>query len=54
MDYIIISSISNHNIDSLYKLILSKGFNRVYVVGYTNSGKSTLINKIIKNYSDKK
>lgn len=24
----------------------------VYVVGYTNSGKSTLINKIIYNYSD--
>lgn len=53
MDYIIISSINNHNIDLLYNLILSKGFNKVYVIGYTNSGKSTLINKLIKNYSNK-
>lgn len=53
MDYIIISSINNHNIDKLYKLILLKRFNKVYVIGYTNSGKSTLINKLIKNYSNK-
>jgi len=26
---------------------------RVYVIGNTNSGKSTLLNKLIKNYSDK-
>jgi small GTP-binding protein len=26
--------------------------NNVYVVGYTNAGKSTLINKLLYNYSD--
>ena len=26
----------------------------IYVIGYTNAGKSSLINKIIKNYSDNK
>ena len=26
--------------------------NKVYLVGETNSGKSTLVNKIIKNYTD--
>ena len=29
-----------------------KNSSNVYFVGYTNSGKSTLINKIIYNYSD--
>lgn len=53
MDYIIISSINNHNVDNLYNLMLSKNLNKVYVIGYTNSGKSTLINKLIKNYSNK-
>ena len=50
---IIISSKNNYHFDELYSLINEhkKGKN-VYVVGYTNAGKSSLINKIIYNYSD--
>ena len=52
-DLEIISSIKNYNLDSLFEKI--KKYNQsgnVYVIGSTNSGKSTLINKLIKNYSD--
>lgn len=53
LDIEVISSIKNYNLDSLYnKIINNKKNNKVYFVGNTNSGKSTLINKIIKNYSD--
>lgn len=49
---IVISSEKNYNIDYLLKQIkLYQTTNNVYVVGYTNAGKSTLINKLIKNYS---
>lgn len=49
---IIISSKNNYNLDNLMDLIKTyKKSNNVYLVGYTNAGKSTLINKIIKNYS---
>lgn len=47
---IIVSSEKNYNFDSLYKII-SKSKN-VYVVGYTNAGKSSLINKLISDYGD--
>lgn len=51
IDIEIISSIKNYNMDSLFsKINRYKNKNKVYVVGYTNAGKSTLINKIIKNY----
>lgn len=54
LDIEVISSIKNYNLDNLMKKINKyKTTNKVYVVGNTNSGKSTLINKIIKNYSDK-
>ena len=53
IDTVIISSNKNYNLDTLYdKISKYKKTNRVYVVGFTNSGKSTLINKIIYNYSD--
>lgn len=53
IDIEVISSIKNYNLDSLYnKIINNKKNNKVYFVGNTNSGKSTLINKLIKNYSD--
>ena len=53
VDFIIISSKTNYNIDKLQEKILeNKTSNNVYVCGNTNSGKSTLINKFIKNYSD--
>lgn len=53
IETILISSNTNFNLDKLYDLIMKyKISNKVYVVGNTNAGKSTFINKIIKNYSD--
>lgn len=53
IDKIVISSNKNYNFDDLYEMILKyKMSNNVYVVGNTNMGKSTMINKIIKNYSN--
>lgn len=52
-DLIIISCKNNYHIDELYHRIqqLKKSKN-VYVVGHTNVGKSSMINKFIHNYSD--
>lgn len=53
LDIEIISSIHNYNLDNLYNKILT--YNNklpIYLVGNTNSGKSTLLNKLIKNYSN--
>lgn len=53
LDIEIISSIKNYNLDNLLNKIKKYSNNKeVYFVGMTNSGKSTLINKLIKNYSD--
>ena len=53
VDKIVISSYKNYNFDKLYELINKyKKTKNVYVIGYTNAGKSTLINKLIYNYSD--
>lgn len=50
---LIISSKKNYNIDTLYNYIFTNSHNKpVYFVGNTNSGKSTLINKLIKNYTN--
>lgn len=50
---IVISSIKNYNMDEVYEKINKyKTSDRVYIVGFTNSGKSTMINKIIYNYSN--
>lgn len=52
IDIIIVSSIHNYNLDNLYNKILEyNNTKEVYIVGATNSGKSTLVNKLIKNYS---
>ncbi len=52
-DMIVISANKNYNIDLLMKKIKKyKTSNKVYVVGHTNTGKSSLINKLIKNYSE--
>lgn len=49
---IIISSKNNYHLDELMELVFEhKKTNRVYVMGMTNAGKSTLMNKIIYNYS---
>lgn len=53
IDKIIISSNKNYNFDKLYELINKhKKSKNVYVIGFTNAGKSTMINKIIYNYSE--
>lgn len=52
-DIVIISANKNYNIDLLLRKIkFYQTSKNVYVVGHTNAGKSTLINKLIKNYSD--
>lgn len=53
IDTIIISSNNNYHIDLLYdKINMYKTSNNVYVVGFTNAGKSSMINKLIYNYSN--
>lgn len=48
-----VSSKNNYNLDLLYENINKyRTGKNVYVVGLTNAGKSTLINKMLKNYSD--
>ncbi len=52
-DVIVISSEKNYNIDLLLsKIKYYETSKNVYIVGYTNAGKSSLINKLIKNYSE--
>ena len=52
-DTIVISSIKNYNFDLLYEKINQyKNSNTVHIVGFTNTGKSTMINKLIYNYSN--
>lgn len=51
-DIKVISSVKNYNLDNLMDKIKKYNKNKVYLVGNTNSGKSTLLNKMIINYSD--
>jgi len=52
---IIISSNKNYNFDLLLEKIKEHQVgSEVYVVGYTNSGKSTMLNKFIRNYAIEK
>ena len=53
VDTVIISSQNNYHFDELYQKIKQyKSGNKVYVIGYTNAGKSSMINKLIYNYSN--
>lgn len=55
IDIVLISAEKGYGIESLMKLVKKeKTTSNVYVVGSTNTGKSTLINKIIDNYSIEK
>ena len=52
-EVIVISVNKNYNIDYLLSKIQEHQTSyNVYVVGHTNAGKSSLINKLIKNYSE--
>lgn len=52
-EVIVVSASKNYNIDYLLKRIkFFQTSKNVYVVGHTNAGKSSLINKIVKNYSE--
>ncbi len=53
VDTIIISSNKNYHFDELMESIYrNKIENNVYVIGYTNAGKSSMINKILEDYTD--
>lgn len=51
-DIEVISSIKNYNLDNLISKIKKYNKKKVYLIGNTNSGKSTLLNKLIENYSE--
>lgn len=52
-DVIAISSDKNYHMDELLvKMMKYKNSKEVYVMGNSNAGKSTFINKMIKNYTD--
>ena len=54
-DIVVVSCEKNMNIDHLLNRIkFFQVTKQVYVVGHTNAGKSSLINKLIKNYSESK
>lgn len=53
LETIVISSIKNNGLDYLLEAIYKhKKSKYVYIIGYTNAGKSTLINHFISHYSD--
>ncbi len=53
IDVVCISSDKNYNMDLLYEKIMKyKTSEDVYVLGNTNAGKSSFINKMIKNYTE--
>lgn len=53
-EIIVVSVNKNYNIDYLLKRIkYYQTSKNVYAIGHTNAGKSSLINKLIKNYSNK-
>ncbi len=54
-DTILISSNTNYHLDELLiKIKQYKTSTKVYVIGYTNAGKSSMMNKLLYNYTDNK
>lgn len=52
-EIIIISSNKNYHIDELFNLMKKHKISKnIYIIGNTNTGKSSLINQLIKNYSE--
>ena len=55
LETLVISATKNKNLDALYEAIRTYQTSKyVYLVGYTNAGKSTLMNHFISHYSDLK
>lgn len=53
LDIEVVSASNNYNIDNLYTKLKKYGKNKeIYFAGMTNSGKSTLLNKLIENYTN--
>ena len=50
-DIVIVSSFKKYNLDILYNKLLKYKNKNIYFVGMTNSGKSTLINELMKSYT---
>lgn len=50
-DVIVVSAYKKFNLDILYNKLNNCGNRNIYFVGITNSGKSTLINEMIKSYN---
>lgn len=46
-----ISSFKNYNIDAFMNNVIKDNVKRLYIVGFTNSGKSTFINHILTSYA---
>ena len=50
LDCVIVSAYKKYNLDVLYNKLQKYGNQNIYFVGITNSGKSTLINEMVKSY----
>lgn len=50
-DILVVSAVKKYNLDNLYNLLCKYKNSNIYFVGITNSGKSTLINELIKSYN---
>ena len=50
-DIMCISSVKNYNIDKFLKKVTEDNVRRLYIVGFTNSGKSTFINHLLTSTS---
>ncbi len=49
LEVFIISSLKKLNIDEIYNKLVSDKVKEVYIVGFTNSGKSTLVNALLNS-----
>ena len=51
VDTVVVSAYKKYNLDELYNKLKKYNNRNIYFVGITNSGKSTLINEMIKSYN---